>query len=162
LPDIFSVAGALDATDKVQLLADWSWTGWTTIQALTIARSTGTVVSSVPLNFKDTWRAGLGINWQVSKPVKLRLGTAYDTAPVQDQYRTPRLPDNDRVWASAGLQFKAGRNGAFDVGYSHIFVKDASSNLPNQASASSPPKGNLVGTYTQSVNIVAAQYKISF
>jgi long-chain fatty acid transport protein len=162
LPDTFSVAGAVDASDKIQLLADWTWTGWSSIQALTISRTSGTVVSSVPLTFKDTWRAGLGVNWQVSKPAKLRFGTAYDTAPVQDQYRTPRLPDQDRVWASAGLQLKAGKSGAFDLGYSHIFVKDASSNLPNQTTATSPPKGNLVGTYTQSVNIVAAQYTISF
>jgi long-chain fatty acid transport protein len=92
----------------------------------------------------------------------LRLGTAYDTTPVQDQFRTPRLPDEDRTWAALGFQYKVGKNGALDVGYAHLFVKNATSNLPNQDSAGAPPTGNLVGTYKDSVNILSLQFRQSF
>jgi long-chain fatty acid transport protein len=161
LPDTFSLALAYEG-EKVELLADWTWTGWSSIQALEIQRSDGTALSSVPLNFEDTWRAGVGGNVKLNETWLLRLGMAYDKAPVQDQYRTPRLPDNDRVWAAGGFQWKVSKNSAIDLSYAHIFVGEASSNLPYQDTPTSSPKGNLVGTYNAKVDIVSVQYRLSF
>ena len=93
---------------------------------------------------------------------KLRLGYAYDKAPVQDAYRTPRLPDADRNWAAVGFQYKVGQNGALDLGYAHIFIKEATSNLPSQDTPTSAPAGKLVGTYKGSVNVLSIQFHQSF
>jgi len=161
LPQTVSVGASYEG-EKFEVLGDWTWTGWSSIQDLAIKRADGSALSSAPLNFKDTWRAGLGFNYQLSEPWTLRLGTAYDKAPVQDRYRTPRLPDQDRTWAAVGFQYKVGKSGAIDFGYAHLFVKEATSNLPNQDSASSPPSGNLVGNYKASVNIVSVQFRRSF
>ena len=161
LPETFSIAASYE-TDKYELMADYTYTGWDSIQALVITRPDGTQVSSVPLNFETTWRTGLGFNYQVNDKFKLRLGLAYDKAPVQDEYRTPRLPDNDRVWTAAGFEYKLGEKGAFDMGYAHLFVSDASSNLPNQDTPASPPKGKLIGSYAAKVDILSAQFRFSF
>jgi len=161
LPETVSVAAAYEG-ERVELLADWTWTGWASIQTLAIARADGSALSSVPLNFEDTWRVGLGFNYELNDAWLLRLGTAYDKAPVQDEYRTPRLPDNKRIWAAGGFQYKLGKNTAIDLGYAHLFVEDASSNLPNQDSPTSTPSGNLIGTYEAGVNIVSFQLKYSF
>jgi long-chain fatty acid transport protein len=161
LPETFSVAGAVRGS-SFEVLADWTWTGWSSIQDLTINRSDGSVLSTVPLNFKDTWRAGVGLDYRIDESWLVRVGTAFDRAPVQDAFRTPRLPDNDRTWAAAGVQRRMGKAGALDVGYAHIFVKDAASSRPNQDSLTSAPAGALVGTYTGSVNIVSAQVRLSF
>jgi long-chain fatty acid transport protein len=163
LPETFSVAFSA-ANEKAELLADYTWTGWSSVQDLTIKRndSAGTVVSSVPLTFKDTWRVGVGLNYQIGQTTKLRLGYAHDKAPVQDKYRTPRLPDNDRNWIAGGLEFKFGKAGAFDIGYAHLFLGDMTSNLPNQDTPTSAPSGNLVGSYKGSVNIVSAGFHYSF
>jgi long-chain fatty acid transport protein len=161
LPETVSVAASWKG-EKAELMADYTRTGWTSIQTLAIVRSDGNPLSTVPLNFKDTWRAGLGFNYEIGDTWLLRLGTAYDQAPVQDQYRTPRLPDEDRFWAALGFQYKVGKKGAVDVGYAHLFVKDASSSLPNQDSATAPPSGNLVGNYKTSVNILSVQFRQAF
>jgi long-chain fatty acid transport protein len=161
LPDTVSVALAFTG-EKVDVLADWTWTGWSSIPSLDIYRTGGSELSSVPLKFEDSWRAGLGLGFQLSEPFKLRLGTAYDRTPVQDRYRTPRLPDQDRVWATAGFELKVGEKGAIDLGYAHLFMKDASSELPNQSSATDAPSGTIVGTYQANVNIVSLQYRVSF
>jgi long-chain fatty acid transport protein len=163
LPETFSVAFSA-ASEKAELLADYTWTGWSSVQDLTIKRSdsAGTVVSSVPLNFKDSWRVGVGLNYKMSEKAKLRLGYAYDKAPVQDLYRTPRLPDNNRNWIATGLEFKMGKAGAFDLGYAHIFINDGTSTLPNQDSPTSAPTGVLVGGYKGSVNIISAGFRYSF
>jgi long-chain fatty acid transport protein len=161
LPQTVSAAASYEG-DKVEVLADWTWTGWSSIQDLVIQRPDGSTLSTVPLRFEDTWRAGLGVNYRLNDGFTLRLGTAYDKSPVQDAYRTPRLPDEDRVWASAGFQYRFGKTQAIDFGYAHLFVKDATSNLGNQDASSSPPTGTLLGTYTSRVNILSIQYRRTF
>lgn len=161
LPDTLSVAAAWEG-EKAEVLADWTWTGWSSIPSLDIVRANDSPLSSVPLQFQDTWRAGLGFNYHLNESWMLRLGTAYDKAPVKDQYRTPRLPDNDRVWASAGFQWSISKKAVVDVGYAHLFIGDASSNLPNQDTPTSTPVGALVGTYNAKVDILGAQISLHF
>jgi len=161
LPETWSVAAAVEH-DKVEVLADWTWTGWDKLQSLDINRTDGSALSSVPLNFQNTWRAGLGVNYKMSPAWKLRLGTAYDKSPVQDQYRTPRLPDSNRVWAAGGFEWKASEKARLDIAYAHIFIDKGTSNLPNQDTATSAPVGALVGDYNAKTDIVGAQLTLSF
>jgi long-chain fatty acid transport protein len=161
LPETASVAAAYEA-GKVEVLADYTWTGWSSIETLAILRTDGTPLSSVSLKFDDTWRVGLGVNCRMNDAWTLRLGTAYDNAPVSDLYRTPRLPDQNRTWAAAGFQYRLGSKSAIDFGYAHVFVKEALSNHPNQDAAGAAPTGNLVGAYSASVNILGVQFRRSF
>ena len=76
LPDMFSV-GVSHAFGQFQVLADYTWTGWDSIQDLTIVRSSGATLANTPLRFKNSWRAGLGVNYQlnarVEAPVRNRV-----------------------------------------------------------------------------------------
>ena len=155
LPDSFSLAVAHDLDSRWQILADWTWTGWDSIQALTIVTDpAGAPVSSTALKFKDSWRAGVGVNYRYDDKWTLRGGVALDNSPVQDAFRTPRLPDNDRVWSSLGAQYRYSRELAFDVGFAYLWISDASSNL------STPTP--LVGTYKSSTWIASAQVRYNF
>jgi long-chain fatty acid transport protein len=162
LPATFSAAVAWEG-EKVEVLADWTWTGWSSIPSLDVVDDAGEDVTSLNLQFEDTWRAGLGLNFKLNEAWKLRLGTAYDKSPVQDEFRTPRLPDNDRIWAATGFEWTINEKNRIDVGFAHLFIDDATSNLV--ASPADPEgllKGNLVGTYTSNVNILSLQYTLSF
>lgn len=166
LPPMFSIALAQQLGSQWQLLADWTWTGWDSIQDLAIVRSSGPLagqtLTSTPLRFRNSWRAGLGLNWQLNPAWKLRAGVARDNTPVQDAFRTPRLPDADRTWLALGAQWAFAPNAVLDFGYVHILARDASSNLPNQETATAAPRGSLVGTYEANVNIVSAQLRWRF
>jgi long-chain fatty acid transport protein len=163
MPDTFSVALAWE-NEKIEILADYSATGWDKIQSLDIKREGETDnFSSVTLKFQNTWRAGLGANVKLSDNVKLRLGTAYDKAPVQDQYRTPRLPDDNRVWAAGGFEWKLSEKAIVDLGYAHIFVSsDSPSDLANQETPNSTPAGELKGVYNTKVDILGVQLSLHF
>jgi long-chain fatty acid transport protein len=161
LPDTWSVAAAWE-NEKVEVLADWTWTGWTTVQSLDIVREDNSALSSVPLKFEDTWRVGLGLNYRLDDKWTLRLGTAYDKAPVQDEFRTPRLPDANRVWAAGGVEWKISQKARVDVGYAHIFIDKGTSDLPNQDTPTSTPVGALVGDYNAKTDILGAQLTLSF
>ena len=159
LPDTFSVAVSHQLNPKTRLLADWTWTGWDTIQQLSINSAvTGTPVQTTNLSFKTSWRLGGGLEYEVSQPWLLRAGVAYDKTPVQDEFRTPRLPDNDRVWLAVGARFKPSPNWWFDVGYTYIWVHDA----PSQLTPNTLPPGNLVGNYKANINILGAQASFKF
>ena len=168
MPAIASLAVFHKLNPKWDLLADVSWTEWSNIPTLDIFRSSGTRLSTTPLNWKDTWRVGVGANFHVNSQWTLRMGAAYDESPVPDADRTPRVPDQDRKWLAIGAQYRWSKQLVFDVGYSHIFVKDASINLCNAAQAAANPaacggKNNLVGTYSDnSVNIISAQMRLDF
>lgn len=149
------------------LLADASWTQWSTIQALNILRANGTLLSTTPLNWDDTWRVSLGANYHRNNAWTYRFGVSYDQTPVPDADRTPRIPDQDRTWVAVGAQYRMSKKLAMDVGYAHLFVKDPSMNLCNAAQAAANPaacagKNNLVGTYENNVNILSTQARYAF
>ncbi len=166
VPDTVSVAVAQQVIPRLELLADFTWTGWSSIQNLSIFRTSGAPLTSTPLRFDDSWRVGLGANYQLTAPVKLRLGVAYDTTPVRNEFRTPRLPDEDRTWLAGGVQWAFSRHAAIDLGFAYLFVRDASSNLPNvdpnpPAGFVASPKGHLVGTYRGEVWVGSVQARYS-
>jgi long-chain fatty acid transport protein len=85
----------------------------------------GTAVT-IPLNYKDGYFYSLGAEYEWSPALTLRSGIAYEKSPITDDVRTPRLPDNDRFWLSAGLSYKVNRKLTLDAAYSHLFVKSTS------------------------------------
>jgi long-chain fatty acid transport protein len=167
LPDTFSVGLSHNFSDRLQVLADYTWTGWSSVQDLSIYRSNGSGLTSTPLRFEDSWRVGVGVNYQLTGQWKLRGGLAYDNTPVKDEFRTPRLPDTDRTWLGIGAQYAMSKQLVLDFGYVYIIAKDGSSNLPNldpapPAGFRASPKGTLVGNYEADVSILSAQVRYSF
>jgi long-chain fatty acid transport protein len=168
LPAIASFAIFQRLTPKWDLLADATWTQWSSLKTLNVFRTSGALLTTTPLNWKDSWRVGLGANYHHDSQWTLRFGTAYDQTPVPDADRTPRVPDEDRTWIAFGAQYRWSKQLAIDMGYSHLFLKNASVNLCNAAQASANPaacagKNNLVGVYDDlKVDIFSAQMRYAF
>ena len=156
LPDTFSIALAHDLDARWQLLADYSWTGWSSIPELAIQRTSGQPVSTVKLAFKNTNRFGVGANYRYDDKWTLRFGLAYDETPVQDADRTPRLPDSSRVWTSVGAQWRMNPQTVFDFGFAYLWISDGSSDLTTASG------GTLRGTYESSTWILGAQARYNF
>jgi long-chain fatty acid transport protein len=164
MPDSLSVALFSKINPKWDVMADATWTHWSLFQNLTFVRVGGTVLGSTPENWNNAWRVGLGGNYHYNDAWTLRVGTAYDKSPVPDQFRTPRIPDNDRTWLSIGAQYKVSKEGAIDVGYAHLWVKNSSITLPASGypATTTASSGTLVGTSTNKVDILSLQYRHNF
>jgi long-chain fatty acid transport protein len=154
MPDTTNVSVFHQFNNKWDLMADLQYTGWSTIQELRIVRTTGSVLSVTPENFRDTWRASVGANYRYSDQWIFRGGLAYDQSPVRDAQRTPRLPDNDRTWVALGVQYKYSPSIAVDFAWAYIFVRDPSM---NQNDGSTAANGLISGSYRSNVNIVGLQ-----
>jgi len=153
---------------KWEIMADATWTGWSSLKSLNVACASVSflvcpavgaplagLVPTIPFNWKDTWRFGVGTNYKLSDQTKLRFGIAFDETPTNDVDRTPRLPDEDRTWVALGVQYKPSKTSTLEIGYAHEFIKDASI---NQAT----PIGTVVGTFKNQADILSIQYSISF
>lgn len=158
-PDTLSTSVFHQLNDKWDVMADVTWTGWSAFKQLQIIRSnTGAALLTVPENWRNTWRVALGANHHHSEQWTGRIGLAYDQTPTSDAYRTARIPDSNRMWLALGAQYRPTKKIAFDFGYAHLFMQSASI-ADMQAAAG---KGNLVGTYKNSVDILSLQYTHSF
>jgi long-chain fatty acid transport protein len=159
MPDSANVSIFRQIDPKWDVMADLQYTGWSSVQNLTVVRTTGTVLTSVPENFRDTWRVSVGANYHYTDQWMFRGGLAFDQSPVRDAQRTPRLPDEDRTWVSLGAQYKFSPQLLLDLGYTYIFIKNPSI---NQNEGSTAANGLINGNYKNNVNIVAAQVTYTF
>jgi long-chain fatty acid transport protein len=152
---------------KWDLLADVSWTDWSSVNVLNIVRTNGALLSQTPLHWRDSWRFAVGANYHYNTAWTFRMGAAYDQTPVIEADRTPRVPDNDRTWLTLGAQYRVSKQLAVDAGYAYIFVKDSNINLCNPPQAAANPaacagKNNLVGTYENDINILSVQVRYTY
>lgn len=162
LPAIASISLLHRASEKWDVMADLTWTGWNSFNELRIVRSSG-VLSGQPLsvqpeNWRNAIRASLGASYQYSDTIKLRTGVAYDESPIFNAHLTPRIPDNDRIWISLGANYKYGSKSSLDIGYSHIFMKSPSLNIGGIGT----PAGQLVGNYDSHIDMLSVQYAYNF
>lgn len=171
LPDTWTLSAFQQIDEKWSIQGDIARTGWSSIKTLDIYRTNGTLLASSYYNWKDTWRVALGGAYQYSDALKLRAGVAYDQSPVDDEHRTPRLPDNDRTWLSFGMNYAFTKALSMDFGYTHIFVKNAPINdsgyhadyNPGGINTTNPVvRGTVKGEYENSVDILSAQLNYYF
>ena len=161
LPAIANLSYFGRLNDRWDLMADAQWTQWSTVKTLSFVRGDGTVLQSTPENFKDAWKFAVGANYRYRSDLLLRGGLAFDQSPVQTAYRTPRLPDADRTWLTAGLQYAMNPKLKIDVGAAYLWVKkgtiDISGDPPSTAAY-----GRLNGRYDNNTVIVSAQASYAF
>lgn len=158
MPESFSASVFHQIDDKWDVMADATMTGWSSFQQLNVLKANGASLSpATPENWHDTWRIAVGGNYHYSEQWTSRMGLAFDQSPVPDAFRTARMPDANRFQISLGGQYKPGHDSAIDFGYSHLFVNAASI-----ADLQGAAKGNLVGSYQNSADILSVQYTKNF
>ena len=110
MPDSASVSVFHDGGSKWEFMGDITWTKWSVLQQLVVTRTSGpaagTTLTTIPFEWDDAWRCGVGANYKMNGQTKLRFGVAYDETPTNDTTRTPRLPGENRTWVALGVQFK--------------------------------------------------------
>lgn len=156
LPDSASLSLFHTLDSRWDLLADISWTGWSDFRELRIVRSNGVVLGTpTKENWRDSYRYSLGANYYLNDRLTLRGGLAFDETPVSDAFRTARIPDQDRTWIAFGAQYRLSPKSVIDVGYAHLFIRDAALDKVENGVT-------LTGSYEASVDILSAQITLNF
>ncbi len=142
-PELLTLGVRQQVTDQFALLAGLEWSNWSRFDKLRIKREGGADLET-PENWDDGWYASLGGEYAWNDKLLLRAGAAYEDSPVPDSTRTPRIPDNDRIWLSAGASYKISDTFTAHLAYSHVFMDDGDVN-----------QGPIVTSFDQHIDIVS-------
>ena len=164
LPESFSASVFSKVNNKWDVMADVTWTRWSRFEELRIKfdDAVPSLVDSVTEeNWENTMRYSLGANYHYSDALKLRVGLAYDEEAINDEFRTARIPGNDRKWVALGASYVASPTSKFDIGYTHLFISDAKID-DDQTGASPVGNGRLTGKFKGDADILSLQYTHTF
>ena len=170
LPEIVNVSYFGTISPQWDVMADLQYTGWSSIQELTFVRTdgnqSGQQLQSTTENFQDAWRFAVGANYRYNEQWLFRSGVAYDQTPVQDAYRTSRLPDSDRTWLAFGAKYTLNPKLWFDFGAAYLWVRNGDINDIGSSAGTAPPSaarsGLVDGSYNNNVIIVSGQITYTF
>lgn len=164
-PDNFSLAISHKLNDRLELLADATWTGWSSVGALmpVFADTKGRATAPLRYNFEDTWRVGVGAKYQLNNAWNLRAGIAYDESPVPDsKHRTMTVPDSDRTWLAFGARWQVNKNASLDFGYARIFFKNSDTARPVTDPSETVTLQTVHGKFKTHANLYSVQMNYNF
>lgn len=154
LPETVTLGLRQRITDDFTLLGGVEWTNWS---RLGVVQVKGALPQDLNFKYQDGWYFSLGGEYAWNENLTLRTGVGYEISPTQDAYRSMRLPDADRIWASIGASYKFSDALSVDAAYSHLFVDDASVDVKT-ASGTSVYGGTAKGN----VDILSVQLRYRF
>ncbi len=158
-PATLNIGAYHQINDDWAVMAEYSRVYWSSFDKLEIKGKT--IDSYTEEKWKDTDFYALGISKKLDEQWKLRLGVAYEKSAVNDEYRTPRIPDSDRTWYSAGLEYKYNEHLTFNAGYTHISADSAKVNLRGDHRGDDR-RGSLNAEYSNKIHIVAGSLTYHF
>ena len=162
VPTMVSFGASQAIGEHLTLLGEVQWTDWSQFDQLRVQFDNPAQADSVTTqNWHDTWFASLGAAYRFNEQWTVRTGVAYDESPVPAADRSPRIPDSDRYWLSAGASWSPWPDWTFDLGYSHIFMPDGNVNLSTDG-AGNATRGNLQASYASHIDIVAVAARVAF
>lgn len=153
-PSILSLGASWQVSDQLTLLATWSRTGWNSLEEVRIRFENPDPDAVEPFGWKNTTFASIGAEYRLNRSWTLRGGIAHDETPTSLEFRTPRLPDDDRRWFSLGATWRASDAVEVSFGFTHIKPRGPEVDIASSGS-------HIAGPFDGSANLygVSAQYR---
>ncbi|EPC01793.1 hypothetical protein L861_21445 [Litchfieldella anticariensis FP35 = DSM 16096] len=149
-------------TDRLALMANAEWTEWSSFDELVVEFEDGSE-SRTTENWDNTWAFSVGANYALNDQWLLRAGLGYDPTPISSsEFRTPRVPDSDRRWATVGATYMPTPNLGITAGYMRVFGDDVDMDQEATPTNENASRGNLSGTYEVSADVLALSVDYRF
>ena len=138
LPETFTFS-AYTKQGKFGLSGTARWTHWSTSFEQFVMTSEnplvmmtgGGIAKKSPYNYDNSWTLTAGLDYYHNDNWTFRVGGGWDESPDHnDNTRTWRIPDNDRIWLSCGFSYIQPK-WQIDVGYAHMIGKTSYIDEPN-------------------------------
>jgi long-chain fatty acid transport protein len=161
LPDVITLGVRQRITDRFRVMAGAEWANWSRFEAVDITGQTfPSDIITLDFDYNDGWFFSAGGEYDVNDKLTVRAGIGYELSPLDDDNRTFRLPDNDRLWLSAGASYKASERFSFDLGYTYISVADT--DIVSAVAGGPTQNGPFSGESDADVHLISAALKVKF
>lgn len=166
LPDRINYSVTQYFNRKFAAMAEVEWTHWSRLKQVTFNYNSIAMPGIQTFNFRNTWRAGLGMDFKPSPRFNIKIGGAYDQSPATNETRTAMIPDADRYLLAIGAKFAFNPWVIMTAGYAHAFYLNTniSQTGTNNAFNPSPNVANLSTLNAQvknSADIVGLQLAVN-
>lgn len=120
LPAMWELSGYNKVAAQWALHYSLAYTRWSQFQELTATSNSGETLFQKHEGFRDAYRLSLGTTYFYDGRWTFRTGIAFDDSPVPAQNRSISIPDQDRMWLSAGTTYAFNQDASVDVGVSYM------------------------------------------
>ena len=183
-PESLSVHGMYKINPQWNVFGDVTWTRHSRFNKAEVLWGNGGRTVADPVNggttksdrtilnpnWRNTYKVALGASYQVSEPLQLRFGWAYDQSPVKNSdLRMSTLPDANRMWFSVGGKYDINKNNSINVAYSYLNIQDSKANVDGYCGGANAAavgcvssKTNGTTSFKSHAHILGMQYTYKF
>jgi len=133
----------------------FSYTTWNLFDEFQIENSP-LPLPAVAQNWQDSYFVALGATHTPNESWTFRGGVSYETSAVENEDRTPRTQDSDRIALGAGASYTLSNSLKLDMAYNHILY------LGDIELIGNPATGTPAGSYDNSVGLVRVGLNYAF
>jgi long-chain fatty acid transport protein len=157
MPRELSMSASCELGPKWVLVGDVTWTDWSRFERLVVTfENPAQPALMQEARFDDSWRGAVGVIYRTTGRWELRAGGLYETTPVPDALRTPRLPEVNNTGVSGGGSYRMSERWEFDFSFSHLMPHEAPIVLEDAAA------GRLTGKVRWRLDIMAMAINVRF
>lgn len=120
LPEMWEISGYNRVAPKWAIHYSMAYTSWSEFKELKATGSNGQTLFQKQENYHDAYRIALGTTYYYDDNWTFRTGIAFDDSPVPQDNRTISIPDQDRLWISAGTTYAFNKDASVDLGISYM------------------------------------------
>lgn len=160
-PAMLSFGVYHDINTRWAVMAEYQRVFWSSLRNLTFVGdqlNNGQYITRIEEKWRDTNFYAIGTSYMLDEQWKLRLGLAYDQSAVSVKHRTPRIPDTDRVWYSAGLSYQYNEHLSFNAAYTYMYAHKSHLDTSLTGNAGR----NVTAEYTNSIKVFAFGLNYAF
>ncbi|GHE22388.1 OmpP1/FadL family transporter [Halomonas urumqiensis] len=129
--------------DRLKLMAGVSWVRWDRFDQILVEGSQGNTITQETQNYSDAWAFAVGGEYQLNPQWALRAGLTIDNTPSSDEFRSVRIPSDDRRIFSIGAGWSPTDNLTLDLAYSYLTERGTNVSQERADLLASPQTGGV-------------------
>ncbi|NUT76961.1 transporter [Pseudomonas sp. C1C7] len=126
VPQTVLLSVAHDLTSQWKLLGSLGWQDWSEFGEIGVEvdANAANVSRTADRQYKDTWHASLGAQYQIDSRLRWSLGVGYDSSAVDDKDRTVDNPMGEAWRFATGVNYKIDEGLGLHAAYTLVWLGD--------------------------------------
>jgi long-chain fatty acid transport protein len=152
-PETVNFSLTQQMTERLKLMFGASWTRWSRFDQILVEGSQGNTITQEQQSYSNAWAFASGGEYQLTPQLALRAGVTLDFTPTNEEYRSVRIPSDDRRIFSIGAGWSPTEDLTLDVAYSYLTERRTYVEQERQDLLASPQTGGMpIGGATYSAD----------
>lgn len=119
-PETVNFSLTQQMSENLKLMAGASWTRWSRFDQIHVVNDGGDTITLEEQSYSNAWAFAVGGEYQLNPQLALRAGVTIDNTPTDDNFRSARIPSDDRRIFSIGAGWTPMENLTLDFAYSYL------------------------------------------